>query len=197
MLYTFRRCPYAMRARMAITASRVEVEQREVDLKAKPAAMLEASPKGTVPVLICKDGTVIDESLDIMLHVLRRHDSEGWLSRAPLDDQLALIACNDGPFKDNLDRYKYASRFEGEDSLFHRAEGVKFLETLNDRLGDGYLFGSKSALADIAIFPFVRQFRIADDIWFDALPFNHLKDWLLRLTQSDLFRGVMKKSAVR
>ena len=185
-----------MRARMAIFASGVDCEFREVDLKAKPAAMLAASPKGTVPVLVCEDGAVIDESLDIMRHILRRHDSEGWLSRAPLNDQLGLIARNDGPFKHHLDRYKYASRFEGEGSLFHRAEGVKFLEALNDRLADGYLFGSRRVLADIAIFPFVRQFRIADDVWFDALPFDRLKDWLSRLTQSDVFLKAMKKRAV-
>lgn len=185
-----------MRARMAIAASGFDVEQREVELKAKPAAMLEASPKGTVPVLVCENGAVIDESLNIMLHVLRGHDSEGWLSRAPLDDQIALIARNDGPFKHHLDRYKYASRFEGEDSLFHRAEGVKFLEALNERLSAGYLFGGDRVLADIAIFPFVRQFRIADEKWFDALSLDQLKDWLARLMQSDLFRGVMKKHDV-
>ncbi|MFT6491090.1 MAG: glutathione S-transferase [Parvibaculaceae bacterium] len=198
VLYSFRRCPYAMRGRMALMVSGVEVELREVVLRNKPAAMLEASPKATVPVLICDDGTIVDESFDVMLWALEQHDPDQWL--APLEEDkaamLALIAENDGPFKHNLDRYKYATRYEDVDGTEYRTMGVAFLEKLNDRLASrAYLFGERLALADFAIMPFIRQFRVADAAWFDAQDWPHLRRWLAELMTGPLFSAVMAKYA--
>jgi glutathione S-transferase len=166
ILYSFRRCPYAMRARMAMTISGVAFDLREIKLSAKPQAMLEASPKGTVPVLILSDGTVIDESLDIMRWALMQHDPEDWLAR----DDAALVATNDGDFKRALDRYKYPERHDG-DALIHRDRGLAFLVTLDHRLSsEGQLGGPTRGLTDAAIMPFVRQFASVDRLWFDALP---------------------------
>jgi glutathione S-transferase len=192
ILYSFRRCPYAMRARMALTISGVDVELREVKLSAKPRAMLEASPKGTVPVLVLPDGMVIDESLDIMRWALGRHDPEGWLAR----DDAVLIAANDGGFKQALDRYKYPERYDG-DVAGHRARGLAFLATLDDRLSAaGQLCGSARGLADAAIMPFVRQFAAVDSAWFAAQRLPHLKAWLARHLASDLFERIMVRSAL-
>lgn len=198
VLYSFRRCPYAMRGRMALMVSGVEVELREVVLRNKPAAMLEASPKATVPVLICNDGTIVDESFDVMLWALEQNDPDQWL--APLEEDkaamLALIAENDGPFKHNLDRYKYATRYDDVDGTEYRTMGVAFLEKLNDRLASrAYLFGERLALADFAIMPFIRQFRVADAAWFDAQDWPHLHRWLAELMTGSLFSAVMAKYA--
>ena len=197
ILYSFRRCPYAMRARMAIWTSGAAVELREVLLRDKPEEMVRASPKGTVPVLALEGGEVLDESLSVMLWALGGSDPEAWLSDdATQAEMLTLIAENDGPFKHHLDRYKYASRYEDADPEEHRAGGAAFLERLEGRLSDGQLFGAKPKLADIAIFPFVRQFRIADPEWFDAAPYPHLRAWLDGHMTSDLFASVMEKYAV-
>jgi len=200
VLYSFRRCPYAMRARMALTVSGQQYYHREVLLRDKPDAMIAASPKATVPVLDLTDGTVLEESLDIMLWSLQRHDPKGWLSpdTGSLDDMMALIAGNDGPFKHHLDRYKYAIRYgEETDPLHHRQEGFGFLETLNERLGEtAYLFGDRPALADYAIFPFIRQFANTDRAWFDKQPVPKLQVWLEGHLTSDLFTRIMKKYAV-
>ncbi|RCK53591.1 glutathione S-transferase [Thalassospira profundimaris] len=198
VLYSFRRCPYAMRARMSLMAADIDVELREVVLRDKPAAMLEASPKGTVPVLVLPDSTVIDESLEIMVWALAENDPHEWLNpeSGTLDDMLVLIAQNDGPFKTNLDRYKYASRYEGADPDFHREQGEKILNRLDGRLAVGkYLFGARPALADFAIAPFIRQFARTDQARFDALPFVHLHRWLETMLQSPFFNGVMAKYA--
>jgi glutathione S-transferase len=187
ILYSFRRCPYAMRARMALLVSGQTCTLREVVLRAKPAAMLEASPKGTVPVLMLADGTVIDESLAIMRWALQHNDPEGWLA----GDDSALIACNDGPFKHHLDRYKYPSR-HGEDPLAHRQAGAAILADLDARLTtQTFLCGGQRTLADIATFPFVRQFAATDQAWFDWLPLPSVQRWLTHLTSSDLFAGAM------
>ncbi len=189
VFYSFRRCPYAMRARMAIAASGVSVRLREILLRDKPDEMLAASPKGTVPVLIDGD-QVIDESLEVMMWALVQSDPENWLARK--DD--ALVATNDGPFKHHLDRYKYSTRYEGVDAEEHRAAGFDFLEQLERRLAESaYLHGALRGYSDIAIFPFVRQFRIADAAWFDAAPIPNVRRWLVVLTESALFRSVMEK----
>jgi len=155
ILYSFRRCPYAMRARLALAVSSTHCELREVKLGAKPPAMLAASPKGTVPVLVLPDGAVIDESLDIMRWALARHDPEGWLAR----DDMGLIAANDGAFKYNLDRYKYPDR-HGADPLAHRERGLAWLRGIDARLAEhGQLCGAERGLADAAIMPFVRAAR--------------------------------------
>jgi len=195
ILYSFRRCPYAMRARMALTTAGISHAIREVSLQAKPAAMLDASPKGTVPVLVLPDGRVIDESLDIMYWALNQNDPERWL--APGDAMADLIATNDGPFKFHLDRAKYGNRYPGSDPAEHRAAAVKLLLELEERLNAGaYLFGSAPSLADVAIFPFVRQFAHADAARFALEPLPSLQAWLTRWEASELYHSAMTKHAV-
>ena len=191
-LYSFRRCPYAMRARLAIDASGVEVEHREILLKDKPAAMLQASPKGTVPVLVLSDGKVVDESLDIMFWALQQNDPEAWLPVA--DTQLALIARNDGEFKQALDRYKYATRYEDGDEIEQRELAMRSLIDLDALLRElPFVHGSTPGLADHAIFPFVRQFANTDRVWFDAQPVPALQTWLDHFLNSDRFARIMAK----
>lgn len=193
VLYSFRRCPYAMRARMALRAARVTVELREVKLAAKPPALLATSPKGTVPVLVLPDGTVIDESLDIMRWALARNDPEGWLAC----DDTALIAANDGPFKHHLDRAKYPGRYEEDGVTDHRAEALALLAPLEDRLAQApFLCGARRGLTDIALLPFLRQFAAIDPEWFAAQPLPRLQAWLAGLIADDLFAAVMPKFAV-
>jgi glutathione S-transferase len=191
VLYSFRRCPYAMRARLALTVGAMRIDLREVKLGAKPQAMLDASPKGTVPVLVLPDGRVIDESLDIMRWALMQCDPEAWLAR----DDRALIAQNDGAFKQVLDRYKYPERYDG-DPLPHRAQGLAFLRLLDHRLRDaGQLCGPVRGLTDAAIMPFVRQFAAVDRAWFDARTLPFLKPWLADHLASDLFGQIMVRLA--
>lgn len=187
VLYSFRRCPYAMRARLALAISGTACELREVKLSNKPDALLAASPKGTVPVLVPQDTQVIDESIDIMRWSLSRRDPEGWLDR----DDKDLIAANDGPFKHDLDRYKYPDR-HGSDSLAHRESALGFLGELNARIAaNGQLVGAQRGLTDAAIFPFVRQFAAVDRDWFGALPMPHLRKWLSGHLESPLFKAIM------
>lgn len=195
ILYSFRRCPYAMRARLAIAVSGQAVELREVVLKAKPAEMLAASPKGTVPVLVEADGTVIEESLEIMLWALGRKDPEGWLAPDKAE-MLALIAQCDGDFKHHLDRYKYPERYPGAVALEHREAASVFMRTLNERLlKASYLFGEQAALADMAIAPFIRQFAQTDAAWFAAQPWPALMQWLENIIDSPRFTAIMDKFA--
>lgn len=204
VLYSFRRCPYAMRARLALAVSGEPHELREVVLKNKPAEMLAASPKGTVPVLVLPGGEVIDESLDVMLWALRRNDPEGWLAspKGSLDDMLALVASNDGAFKRSLDRYKYPNRYPeesaGDNAAFaheHRAACASWLGQLEALLAGGWLFGAHASLADMALLPFVRQFAHTDAAWFAAQPWLQLQAWLARFEASALYEGVMGKQA--
>ncbi|WP_347304216.1 glutathione S-transferase [Croceibacterium sp. TMG7-5b_MA50] len=191
ILYSFRRCPYAMRARMALAVSGTRYELREVRLQMKPDAMLLASPKGTVPVLVLPDGSVLDESLDIMRWALTRCDPEGWLSR----DDAALIAKNDQAFKRHLDRYKYPERHDSN-PLEHRRSGLTFLRELDVRLSaQSQLCGPARGLTDAAILPFVRQFAAVDREWFAAQPLAHLQAWLKEHLESDLFNTVMMRTA--
>ena len=196
ILYSFRRCPYAMRARLAIAASGQDCELREVVLRDKPAELLAASPKGTVPVLVDTDGRVIEESLDIMRWALARSDPQHWLapqSGAP-EDMLALIERCDGDFKHHLDRYKYANRYQGANAAEHREQAAVFLRDLEPRLEtSACLFGGRPALADMAIAPFVRQFAIADTAWFAQQPWPRLRAWLDALLRSEAFQRVMRK----
>ncbi len=202
VLYSFRRCPYAMRARLALAVSGVKHEHREVVLRNKPAAMLAASPKGTVPVLVLPEGKVIDESLDIMRWALGQNDPAHWLppEGEALDDMLALISVNDGAFKRNLDRYKYPNRYpleSGSDAhafaLTQRDLGARWLDELESRLEGGWLFGASACLADMATLPFVRQFAHTDADWFEAQPWPRLQAWLGRFEASELYMGVMGK----
>lgn len=189
-----------MRARLALAASGVEYELREVDLKNKPLPMLAASPKGTVPVLVLQGGEVMDESLDIMRWALTTNDPGSWLPQDLGDDMLALIASNDGGFKHALDRYKYPHRYLDESggdlqifALAQRFEGARWLQVLELRLAKGWLMGSQASLADMAILPFVRQFAHADKPWFAAQPWPQLQAWLARFEASELFNVVMGK----
>ncbi len=204
VLYSFRRCPYAMRARLALSVSGQAHELREIVLKNKPADMLLASPKGTVPVLVLPGGEVIDESLDIMRWALARNDPAQWLSPSGVSPEEinALIAGNDGEFKQHLDRYKYPNRYAGESSgdaagfaLSHRNDAANWLVQLDARLGDGWLLGGKACLADMAILPFIRQFAHTDADWFAAQPWRRLQGWLAAFEASELYAGVMQKHA--
>jgi len=191
ILYNFRRCPYAMRARMALQKSGTKLELREIELRDKPAHMLEISPKGTVPVLQISDDKVLDESLDIMRWALCQKDPDNWLMET--DESRELIARNDGAFKEALDRYKYPDRFP-DDCLDARDNGLVFLQTLNARLETSpQLVGSNITITDIAIFPFIRQFMGVDRGWSDKLPLPALHKWLLDHIQSPLFKTIMVK----
>ena len=180
-----------MRARLALAISDIRYALREVHLSRKPAAMLDASPKGTVPVLVLDDGTVLDESLLIMRWALDRNDPEGWLER----DDPDLIAHTDGAFKHDLDRYKYPDRY-GSDALAHRECGLQFLSMIDARLSaSGQLCGAKRGMADAAIMPFVRQFAAVDPDWFAAQPIAHVQAWLAGHLGSPHFQATMERVA--
>lgn len=203
VLYSFRRCPYAMRARLAIAASGLCCELREVMLRAKPPELLAASPKATVPVLVLPGGKVIEQSLDIMLWALRQNDPEGWLAPpyATPEELLSLVAANDGDFKQHLDRYKYPNRFPqehaGDERGFaqaHRSGAASCLAALDIRLArHAWLTGNTPSLADMAILPFVRQYAHTDRGWFEAQPWPHLRAWLMRWELDASFQQVMEK----
>lgn len=194
VLYSFRRCPYAMRARMAVAVSQQPCELREVVLAHKPAELLLASPKGTVPVLVLVDGTVIDQSLDIMRWALHQADPEGWLDAGQEALAAELIALNDGPFKALLDRYKYPERHPERSAAEYRQAAVDlFIDPLNLRLANTpFLLGTRPSLADMATVPFIRQFAQVDADWFAQAPFTALQAWLQGLTASALYQAVMQ-----
>ncbi len=199
ILYSFRRCPYAMRARLGLQGSNQQCELREIVLRDKPSHMLQASPKGTVPVLILSDGTVIEESLDIMLWALKQNDPEAFLSpkHKNLEEMLTLIKRCESNFKCHLDRYKYAPRYENTDPLDHRHKAESFLQELDQRLtASPYLFGDRISLADMAIAPFVRQFANVDRVWFGQTPYSNLKTWLDDFLNSPAFTNILNKYPV-
>ncbi len=190
ILYSHRRCPYAMRARMALKLANIDVEIREIALRNKPAHMLQASPKATVPVLLLPDGKVIDESLEVIYWALKEHPLiEG------IDTNFeALVLENDQVFKRALDAYKYPERQPHLTQLEHRAQGEIFLQKLENLLQKNqYIHSTTLTLADIAIFPFVRQFAAVDKAWFAAAPYPKLQAWLQMLVESTLFVSVMEK----
>ena len=195
ILYSFRRCPYAMRARLALAYARLPVEIREIELGDKPADLLAISPEATVPVLQLADGKVIEESLEVMRWALDQSDPDQWLGvQKELTDE--LILANDTSFKKNLDRYKYHSETSEHSKEHYRELAVEFLRHLERCLvrneGRGLVRGTPS-LADFAIFPFVRQFAGADQAWFDAAPFPALQVWLTTRIRSDRFAQAMRK----
>jgi glutathione S-transferase len=191
VLYSFRRCPYAMRARMALLVSGIVCEIREIKLSAKPTEMIAVSPKATVPVLVLPDGQVIDESLDIMRWALARHAPEDWLAW----EDHPLIATNDGAFKHHLDRYKYPDRTES-DPHPHRAACTALLGDMEHRLATrANLCGDGRSLTDAAIMPFVRQFAETDRSWFDAQPLPGVQRWLALHRTSPLFEAAMVRHA--
>ncbi len=183
-----------MRARMAIWQSGIAVELREIKLRDKPAEMLAASPKGTVPVLVLDEAEIVDESLDIMRWALAQSDPDDWMA----GENAALIATNDGPFKDALDRYKYPHRFGLEDGMAHRRDGGHQLLDLEERLSKtAFLSGAKMGFTDVAIAPFIRQFAATDPAWFDAHEeFAHLRHWLKAFLQLPMLGAVMEKYPV-
>lgn len=198
VLWSFRRCPYAMRARLALKSSQTQVKLKEIVLRDKPVPFLAASAKGTVPVLELDDGVVFDESRDIMFWALSRHDPEGWLDvvRKDPDGCKDFLDRLDGPFKHHLDRYKYSSRYDETkaEAEEHRSQGVTFLKEIDDKLAtQPALSGEKNGLLDYASLPFIRQFRIADPDWFDAQDRPHLHAWLQDFLASSRFAAIMEK----
>jgi glutathione S-transferase len=188
-----------MRARLALQVSGLAVEHREITLKNKPAEMLRVSPKGTVPVLVLADGSVLEESLDIMRWALGRSDPQGWLGgdEAHRQDAWDLIARNDGEFKFHLDRYKYPHRYGLADGVAHRELAQEFLDVLQDRLAQqSFLAGARFGLADAAIAPFVRQFAHTDAAWFADQAWSNLAQWLQDFEASAAFSRVMEKYPV-
>ena len=197
LLYSYRRCPYAMRARMALLQAGRSFDAFEISLRDKPAAMLAISPKGTVPILQLPDGQVLEESWDIMRWAWSGQDPDGWWSRAQTPDNLALLRCNDGAFKLHLDRYKYPDRYPGEapSREAHRSAAVaSLLVPLEARLQrQAHLGGDTPCAADLAIFPFVRQFAGVEPGWWAELEMPALKGWLEAWLQSRLFEVCMTK----
>ncbi|GAB6140372.1 glutathione S-transferase [Methylosoma difficile] len=192
ILYTFRRCPYAMRARLALAYAGISVEIREIELKNKPQALRDLSPKATVPVLQLPDGKVLEESLDIMHWALAQHDPAHWL--ADIQSAKTLITWNDGDFKYYLDRYKYADRHPEYSADHYRRQGEFFLAELESRLQvTPWLLGDHCTLADAAIFPFIRQFAAVDEQWFAAADYPAVQQWLQKWLDSALFAAVMDK----
>ena len=194
ILYSFRRCPYAMRARMAIHISSQKCEIREVLLRDKPPSMLEYSSKGTVPVLVLQSGEVIDESLDVIDWALNLNDPDNWQRSKNNEKTKELIKINDGEFKYHLDRYKYSKRYDNEDPEFHRKKCLSFIEKVNSELQNSkYIFDDAISYIDISLLPFIRQFRIADNEWFDELPYENVKSWLSNFLNSELLKSIMSK----
>lgn len=196
ILYSFRRCPYAMRARMALKYSGVKVKIHEVSLKDKPQSLLDISPKGQVPVLFINN-KVIDESMEIVYFALSVNDPDGWINQ---DEKIItqieeLITINDNSFKENLDKYKYFDENKGESLESCRSKGEEFLKILENELSENnYLFGNKILYGDIAIFPFIRQFVNVDKTWFYQSPYKNLQKWLDNLLESKLFNDIMIKN---
>lgn len=193
ILYSYRRCPYAMRARMALKYSGVEVQIREISLRDKPASMLQISPKGTVPVLQAGN-LVLEQSLDIMHWALEQSDPDGWLM---VDQHLsqAWIDKNDGPFKKLLDQYKYPNRYPDLIPAQVLEDAIEvMLQPMESVLEScPFLMGAKLSWIDIAIFPFIRQFSMVNPQQFERLPFPELKRWLADRLESKLFQSVMEK----
>ena len=198
VLYSFRRCPYAIRARMALAASGVAYETVEVSLRDKPARLIELSPKATVPVLVLPGDVVLDESLDIMRWALGQSDGLGWLARADKPDARQLLHANDTTFKYWLDRYKYPARYPGEAVTGREArhQAVRALISPLNHLLEirPWLGGEQPSLEDVAIFPFVRQFACVEPAWFQSQVPQAVRDWLAHWLQSELFARVMQKN---
>jgi len=181
---------------MGLAYAGIDFQVREVDLKHKPQAMLDISPKATVPVLLISDRVVLEESLDILLWSLSENDPDGWRDySADLLVQMAeLIDENDNVFKEHLDHYKYSDRFPDGTRQSYRGQGEEFLEKLDSRLsGSPFLFGEKISYADVGIFSFIRQFSNVEPSWFLSAPYPYLRIWLSSFLESELFQTVMKK----
>ena len=196
ILYSYRRCPYAMRARMALKYADIALEHREIELRNKPQSMLDASSKGTVPVLLI-DQLVLDQSLDIMRWAINQSDPDGW---GNIDNQVAQawIEKNDGRFKTLLDQYKYPNRHPELDpkAVLDETLQLMLLPMEKTLQHSQYLLGSKMTLVDVAIFPFIRQFSMIDPEGFNQLPIPATQKWLAKHLESELFNSVMQKHPV-
>lgn len=199
-LYSFRRCPYAMRARMAIRLCEISYEHREILLRDKPQAMLNVSPKGTVPVLVTEEGKVIDESLDVMLWAIEKSNHK---LAETIDASVPWVHKNDTFFKKNLDRFKYPNRYEDEGEADQvRDEAYKqaglFLQELEDAINanDGYILSAQPSIADIAIFPFVRQFSKVDENLWVSNSYPKVREWLAIFLEKEAFQDIMTKQVV-
>ena len=193
ILYSYRRCPYAMRARMALKYASIDLDHREIELRSKPQSMLLASPKGTVPVL-CMDGLILEQSIDIMRWALEQSDPDGW---ALVDEEVAnaWVERNDGAFKKLLDQYKYPNRHPELNPETVLADAIELmLKPMESALGSNqFLLGNEITWIDVAIFPFIRQFSMVNQQKFDELPFPQVKRWLNQHLESELFISVMGK----
>lgn len=179
---------------MAIYTSQQKCEIREVLLKDKPPSMLGYSSKGTVPVLVLQSGNVIDESLDVIDWALNLNDPYNWKRSKDLQKTKELIEINDGDFKFHLDRYKYSKRYKNEDPNFHKEKCLTFIKMINEELKDSkYIYDNEISYIDISLLPFIRQFRIADNEWFDELPYENVKSWLSNFLNSELLKSIMSK----
>lgn len=195
LLYTYRRCPYAMRARMALLVAGIAFDAHEVSLRDKPPAMLALSPKGSVPVMLLPDGRVLEQSWDIMGWALERQATRRWWVEAQTFESLAWLAKNDGVFKHHLDRYKYPERYDESNRNSHREQALEaFLLPLAGRLKTSrFLGGVEPCATDLAIFPFVRQFAAVEPDWFAQQPLPALHGWLANWLSSILFLQCMHK----
>jgi glutathione S-transferase len=199
ILYSFRRCPYAMRARMALKYSGIKVELREIDLDRPPEALLDISENATVPVLHLPDGTVFDESWDIVQWAVKQNDPDLWLGENDqyLVESDMLLEINDYSFKQDLDHYKYADRYPEHPMETYREQGEEFLQELEDQLSaTRYLLADRLSIADIAIFPFIRQFAMVDEAWFEQAPYPNLRQWLSGFVDADQYEGRLFSSVM-
>ena len=197
ILYTFRRCPYAIRARIALFYAGILTDDREVDLKNKPLELLQLSPKATVPVLVLESGQIIDQSVNIIKWALSQSDPDKWVSKELEKESDELIYINDYQFKPILDNYKYSSRIVSSDPINYRKQGEKYLHQLNLLLTQHqYLLADNITIADIAIFPFIRQFYMVDKKWFMESDYTCLINWLNQFLDSELFSRVMVKRGI-
>lgn len=194
ILYSFRRCPYAMRARLAILLGKKVVQLREVVLQDKPEALTSISLKATVPVLQFSNGQIIEESLEIMMWALQEHSIWQALDTEQRKQSLLLIEHNDISFKNALDRYKYADRYPQQSAAEYCAEGEIYLDILEQRLTQSEgLVANELTLADFAILPFVRQFAFVDMAWFESCPYPAVRNWLQAFLNSEVFLQIMHK----
>lgn len=199
VLYSFRRCPYCMRAHMALKASGLEIELREVELATLPEQLLRLSPNATVPLLVLADGQVFDESWDIVKWALRQNDPGNWLGddEAFVFETEMLVETNDFSFKEDLDRYKYADRHPERSQLDYRNDAEEFIEELEQRLErHPYLLGDSMSIADISVMPFIRQFAMVDQTWFDSSPYPQVHRWLNDFLESAIFTDVFRKHPI-
>ncbi len=196
ILYSFRRCPYCMRAHMALKYARLNIILREVALSDLPADVLAVSPHATVPLLVISENEYMDESWDIVKWAIQQSDPENWLgeNNEYLKEAEMLVETNDYSFKDDLDHYKYAGRFPEQPMAYYRQRGEEFVEELNEMLKqNNFLLAEHITVADIAIFPFIRQFSMVDKGWFDKAPYPELQRWLDFMLDTEWFSEAFKK----